>query len=75
VEKFSAYRITLTLPVLNEAASVIFLASGVDKAPILREVLQNSKANLPSQKVQLTRGKLLWLVDSAGASALSRRAS
>ena len=75
VAKFSAYRITLTFPVLNEAACVIFLASGADKAPILHEVLENRNAHLPSQKVQPTRGKLLWLVDRAAASALSRWAS
>ena len=75
VAKFSAYRITFTFPVLNDAAYLIFLASGVDKAPILREVLENRNASLPSQRVQPTHGKLLWLVDSEGASALSRRAS
>src|ERR1700736_3218371 len=75
VAKFSAYRITLTFPVLNEAACVIFLASGADKAPIFHEVLENRNAHLPSQKVQPTRGKLLWLVDRAAASALSRWAS
>lgn len=72
VEKFHTARLTLTFPVLNAAATVMFLASGPDKAPMLHEVLENSSANLPSQKVQPTNGKLLWLVDSAAATGLSR---
>jgi 6-phosphogluconolactonase len=71
VEKFKTYRITFTFPVLNAAAYVIFLASGPGKAAILHEVLENSSANLPSQLVRPTDGKVLWLVDSAAASALS----
>lgn len=71
VDKFKTHRITLTFPVLNEAKCVIFLASGPDKAPILHQVLENSSANLPSQQVRPVNGRLLWLVDSAAASALS----
>jgi 6-phosphogluconolactonase len=73
VEKFKTHRITFTFPVLNQAACVIFLASGPDKAPILHQVLENSSANLPSQQVRPTSGRLLWLVDSAAAEALSER--
>jgi 6-phosphogluconolactonase len=71
VEKFKTDRITFTLPVLNAAACVIFLVSGADKATVLREVLDNPDAGLPSQKVQLSDGELLWMVDSTAASALS----
>jgi 6-phosphogluconolactonase len=72
VEKFHTDRLTFTFPVLNAAATVMFLASGPDKAPMLHEVLENSSADLPSQKVQPTNGRLLWLVDSAAATGLSR---
>lgn len=71
VDKFQTYRITLTLPVLNRAACVMFLASGPDKAKIVREVLENETANLPSQKVRPADGRLLWLLDRAAASGLS----
>jgi len=73
VEKFKTDRLTFTFPVINAAACVIFLASGPDKAAILHEVLENQAANLPSQKVQPTNGRLLWLIDAAAASALSRK--
>jgi 6-phosphogluconolactonase len=72
VEKFHTYRITLTLSVLNRAACVTFLASGPDKANTLREVLENDKADLPSQKVRPPDGRLLWLIDRAAANRLSQ---
>ena len=71
VEKFKTYRLTVTFPVLNHAAYVLFLASGADKAGILREVLENPRADLPSQKVGPTDGNLIWMVDRAAAAELS----
>ena len=71
VPKFNTYRITFTFPVLNAAACVMFLTSGADKAAILHEVLENSRAGLPSQKVRPVNGKLIWLVDEPAASTLS----
>jgi 6-phosphogluconolactonase len=71
VEKLNTQRITLTLPVLNNAAQVTFLVSGTDKAPVLREILENPAADLPSQKVQPVKGRLEWLVDRAAAADLS----
>ena len=72
VEKFETYRITLTFPVLNHAACVMFLASGADKAGILHEVLENPNANLPAQKVRPDGGQLMWLVDREAAGLLHR---
>ncbi len=71
VDKFQSYRITFTLPVLNRSACVIFLASGADKSGIVREVLENENAGLPSQEVRPVDGRLLWLLDRAAASGLS----
>jgi 6-phosphogluconolactonase len=71
VEKFKTFRITFTFPVLNAAACVLFLSSGKDKATTLREVLENPSANLPSQGVRPTHGRLIWFVDEGAAGALS----
>jgi 6-phosphogluconolactonase len=73
VEKFHTYRITLTLPVLNRAACVMFLVSGPNKSSIVREVLESEQHNLPSQKVNPASGRLLWLMDRAAASDLSQK--
>lgn len=74
VEKLSASRITLTLPVLNGARSVLFLVSGADKATALREVLEGNAAGekYPSRMVRPADGKLMWFVDRAAASELSK---
>jgi 6-phosphogluconolactonase len=72
VERFKTFRITFTFPVLNHAASVMFVASGKDKAATLRDVLENPSAGLPSQGVRPSQGRLIWLVDEAAAGALSR---
>lgn len=71
VEKLKTSRITLTYPVLNHAACVTFLACGADKAPMLREVLANKNADLPSQRVRPVDGQLIWMVDKAAASGLT----
>jgi 6-phosphogluconolactonase len=73
VEKLKTHRITLTVPVLNEAAEVNFLVSGTDKAPALREVLEGKAPaeKYPSKLVQPSHGKLIWFVDRAAASELS----
>jgi len=74
IEKLKTYRITFTLPVLNAAACVFFLVSGTDKATVLREVLEGSAAGekYPSKLVRPKEGKLIWFVDQAAASQLSR---
>jgi 6-phosphogluconolactonase len=70
VEKFKTFRITLTLPVLNHAAEVVFLVSGAGKAQILSEVLRPGVKKYPAQSVQPENGRLLWLVDQDAGSLL-----
>ena len=74
VAKLAAYRITLTAPVLNAAAEVIFLVSGAEKAAALAAVLEGEpQVDLyPAQIVRPEDGALLWLVDRAAAQRLAR---
>jgi len=78
VPKLSAHRITLTPPVLNHAAAVIFLVSGADKAAALAAVVEGDRnVDLyPAQIVRPEHGTLLWLVDRAarGGAAESAKA-
>lgn len=69
VEKLNAYRITMTLPLINNAASVVFLVSGTEKAEIVKEVLRGPK-RYPAQQVRPTNGELRWLLDREAASKL-----
>ena len=76
VEKLNTFRITLTLPVLNHAAEVLFIVSGAGKAEILKAVLGSpGSAQYPSQRVKPDHGRLLWLVDQDAARLLPKLAS
>ena len=64
-------RISLTLPVLNKAKHIIFLVSGEDKAPAVREMLESRDSELPAALVKPEHGSLLVVIDEAAASLLS----
>ncbi len=61
VESLSAWRVTLTLPVLNAARQVTFLLSGAPKAETLARVRAGER--LPAALVHLSLGRLTWMVD------------
>jgi 6-phosphogluconolactonase len=63
-------RFTLTLPILNAAASVIFLVSGAEKAKVVKAALGPHAATLPAGMVRPAEGRVLWLVDRAAAALL-----
>jgi 6-phosphogluconolactonase len=71
VEKLNAYRITMTLPLLNNGASVLFLVSGAEKAQIVKEILEGPKQH-PAQAVQPINGELIWMLDRDAAGNLNR---
>jgi 6-phosphogluconolactonase len=75
VPKLNAQRITLTLPLINRASTVLFLAEGAKKAAIVHEVLEDPQADLPAQKVQPVSGRLLWMLDQAAANALQKKSA
>jgi 6-phosphogluconolactonase len=75
VEKLAAHRITITFPVINAAAAVIFLIDGSDKKEIVARVRSGSGGSLPVEHVAPHDGELLWLVDRAAAGGASRDAS
>ncbi|HEY6215593.1 MAG TPA: 6-phosphogluconolactonase [Pyrinomonadaceae bacterium] len=66
VEKFNTYRITMTLPLLNNGASVLFLVSGAEKAEMVKKVIEGPK-QYPAQAVQPTHGQLVWMLDRLAA--------
>jgi 6-phosphogluconolactonase len=72
VPEVSMWRITLTPPVLNAAAHVVFLVSGAEKAAMLQRVLAGPSEPdvLPAQAIAPSDGTLDWLVDTAAAARL-----
>lgn len=70
IDKLSSFRITLTLPVFERAAEVLFLVSGEDKAAALQAVLEGEPERYPAQLVHPREGRLLWYADRTAASRL-----
>jgi 6-phosphogluconolactonase len=73
VGKLNTDRITITAPAANNAANILFMVAGKEKAPALKSVLEGAyePEQLPAQLLQPTNGKLLWLIDEAAGSMLS----
>ena len=73
IGKLYTERITLTALAASNAAQIIFMVTGADKAPALKAVLEGpfEPEQLPAQLLQPQNGKLLWLVDAAAGSMLS----
>lgn len=70
VPKLDAWRLSLTLPVLNAARRVWILASGPDKAAVVREALAPpGPAPLPVQRLA-SAGEWVWFLDEAAAAEL-----
>jgi 6-phosphogluconolactonase len=74
VDKLKTHRLSFTFPVLNAAACVAFLVSGIDKAATLKGVLEESGPGepYPASLVNPANGKLIWFLDRAAASGLSQ---
>jgi len=74
VEKLSAYRLTLTLRVLNRARNIIFLVSGAEKAEPLRKVFAaaDKDEDLPARWVHAEAGELVWQVDEEAAGEMQK---
>lgn len=66
------WRITFTVPVINNGTNVMFLVAGAGKAERLKQVIQGAYTpnELPSQLIKPTNGNLIWAVDQAAASLL-----
>ncbi|XP_051685959.1 6-phosphogluconolactonase [Oryctolagus cuniculus] len=65
-------RVTLTLPVLNAARSVVFVATGEGKAAVLKRILEAREPRpLPAALVQPRAGALRWFLDEAAARLLT----
>lgn len=71
LESQNMYRVTLTHPIVNQAAAVAFLAAGSNKADVLKEVLYGiyNPDVYPSQIIK-PAGQLHWFVDEAAATEL-----
>jgi 6-phosphogluconolactonase len=65
-------RISLTLPVLNNADQILFLVAGVSKAAVLSEILGDGKrkGGFPAGLIRPAHGNITWLIDQEAAAKL-----
>jgi 6-phosphogluconolactonase len=75
LDKLKTYRLTLTLPVINAAARIIFLVTGQSKSTVVNKLLSaDSKSqNYPATKVSPANGHVTWLITQDAARELSAR--
>ncbi len=71
VAKMNDFRFTLTYPAINNAAQIMFLVAGADKAEMVDRILGKQDEGLPAAKIRPSNGKLLWFLDQAAAKNLS----
>jgi len=73
VGKLYADRITLTPPVLNNAAQVVFMVHGQEKALALKAVLEGpyEPEQLSAQLIHPKQGRVMWLADPSAAAMLA----
>jgi 6-phosphogluconolactonase len=71
-EEQKMYRITLMPTVVNKAAMIAFLVTGIDKSKTLQQVLKGKyqPEKYPSQLIHPAGKRLHWFIDEAAASDL-----
>ena len=67
------HRVTLTPPVINSAARVMFLAAGAGKAQAVWNILKGPRDidKFPAQVVAPDNGEVIWLLDKAAAKLIA----
>lgn len=68
----SMFRITLTAPVVNNAARVAYIIAGEDKSTAIQHVVTGKydPSVFPAQVIQPLNGELYWLLDKKAAVGL-----
>lgn len=61
VPELNAWRLTMTLPLINHSRHVLFLVSGKKKRELLERVLQGDQ-QFPASRVAPTSGGLTWII-------------
>ncbi len=64
-------RVTLTVPVLNQARHVFYLVTGAEKSQALQQAVEGA-GELPAQLINPAKGELVWFLDCPAAARLER---
>jgi 6-phosphogluconolactonase len=73
VEEVKMNRITMTVPLLNNARNTFFFLAGADKADVVKQVMRGPRQpeQLPAQLIEPTDGSLIWMMDKPAARLVS----
>jgi 6-phosphogluconolactonase len=63
-------RITMTLPLLNQARQIVFIITGEEKSRTVQKVMEDSQIQLPAHKIRPLNGQVTWLMDRGAACLL-----
>lgn len=74
VKKLDLTRLTLTLPIINHAKRILFLAAGYEKALIIKALLSTDRRNspYPAALVEPVSGRRYFFIDEDAAGELKR---
>jgi 6-phosphogluconolactonase len=64
VPKFNSWRLTFTLPLINQARQICFLVNASKHAELIERVL-GGDSKLPASRVQPTSGDVTWVLGQA----------
>jgi len=72
VAEVNMWRLTITIPELQRAKHILFMATGEDKAEAIRTVIKGplNIAEYPAQVVRDAHGTVSWFLDKPAASKL-----
>lgn len=75
IEEVKMFRITLTAPLINQAKEIAYLVFGEGKALAVRHIIEDERniEEYPAQLITAEKGALHWFMDTAAASALTKK--
>jgi 6-phosphogluconolactonase len=75
VEDKIRHRVTMTAPVMNNSARIMFVVSGEKKAAAVKRVIEGTDDpdRVPAHLVSPKDGVVIWMMDKAAASQLSKK--
>ena len=66
-------RLTFTIPLINQARSIVFLVAGANKQPALKAIFQDGDTELDRQypaRFVRPQGECRWLLDATAGQAI-----
>jgi 6-phosphogluconolactonase len=65
VPKFKTWRLTFTLPLINQARHICFLVAANKQEKLIERVLQGDRT-LPAARVEPVSGQITWIIGTTG---------